>query len=281
MIEGITFKFEGGDADKHFIEARYYGASLIGLDRAVNDGLLLLQRGTKPKRGERFGLYIVARPPLQGSVETPNEFKEIAWALPLVQEFIVAHGRAYIEQFLAWLLKWHGGRRAESVEHMDKMIEMLKEQHRHQEVENDGWRITMLALVDKLKPAAQEIVAPIGRSAGTLSIGIAGNASVVVDEPMADAIRSKDEIEVLDMEELTFRIDGVTLHNRQLKVEFADAPGKFVSADVRDPLFEVEGNPYLNAFFAKRDVTVLAKRALKKTGELHRLYVMNFVSVSA
>lgn len=279
MIEGITFKFEGGDADKHVIEARYYGAALIGLDKAVNDALLQIDRRRKPRRGERFGLYIVAKPPVAGSVDTPNELREIGWALPLVQEFILVHGRAYIEQFLAWLLKWHGGRRADAVEHMDKMIEMLKEANRHGEAESSAWRETMLALVDKLKPAAQDMVAPVGRSAGTLSIGIEGKPLVVVDEPMADAIRSKDEVEVLDMEELTFRIDGVSLHNRQLKVEFPDSPGKYFSADVRDPAFEVEGNPYIDAFVKSQTVTVQAKRALKK-GELHRLYVMNFLKAA-
>lgn len=279
MIEGITFKFEGGDADKHVIEARYYGAALIGLDKAVNDALLQIDRRRKPRRGERFGLYIVAKPPVAGSVDTPNELREIGWALPLVQEFILVHGRAYIEQFLAWLLKWHGGRRAEAAEHMDKMIEMLKEANRHTEAENTAWRETMLALVDKLKPAAQDMVAPVGRSAGTLSIGIEGKPLVVVDEPMADAIRSKDEVEVLDMEEMTFRIDGVSLHNRQLKVEFPDSPGKYFAADVRDPAFEVEGNPYIDAFVKNQTVTVQAKRALKK-GELHRLYVMNFLTAA-
>lgn len=280
MIEGITFKFEGGDADKHFIEARYYGASLIGLDKAVNDALLLLERGRKPKRGERFGLYIVAKPPLQGSVETPNELREIAWALPLVQEFIVAHGREFLNHFLSWLLKWHGGRKPEALGHMDKMIEMVKEVNRHDEAENGAWRETFLALVDKLKPAAQDIVAPVGRSAGTLSIGSGPTPSVVVDEPMADAIRSKDEIEVLDMEEMTFRIDGILRHNRQLKVEFADAPGKFFAADVRDPIFEVDGNAYISAFVGNTPVTVQAKKALKN-GELHRIYVMNFLGVAA
>lgn len=279
MIQGVTFKFEGRDADHHVIEARYYGASLVGLDKAVNDAMFLLDAGRKPKRGERFGLYVVARPPVQGSVETPNELREIGWLLPLVQEFVVAHGRAYLDEFLAWLLKWHGGRKVEATVHMDKLIETLKEANRHAEAENDAWRATLLDLVDKLKPAAQNIVAPVGRSAGTLAIGSGAMPSVIVDEPMAEAIRSKDEIEVLDMEQMTFRIDGISLHNRQLKVEFAEDPGKFFSADVRDPAFEQETNPYKAAFAANQVVTVEAKRALKQ-GQLYKLYVMNLLSVS-
>lgn len=63
MYEKIVFKFVGGMAERHMIEAREFGNSLIGLDKAVNTGLILLVEGGAPKGRKRFDFVLTAQAP--------------------------------------------------------------------------------------------------------------------------------------------------------------------------------------------------------------------------
>jgi len=81
------------------------------------------------------------------------------------------------------------------------------------------------------------------------------------------------------METITLKVDGIILHSRSLKVELPDEPGKFVTAEVRDPAFEGDPNPYLEA--VNKTLTVQAKISRRHSGELARLYIMNVVGPRA
>lgn len=276
MLEGIFLKYDGRDAGHHVIEARHLGSSLIGVDRIVNDSLVLLTTGRAPKRGERYTFYVVAKEPRAGSVEILTALQNAPLVLPLVHEFVVNMGAEYVQQFLSWVLCWHGGRKGEAIEHMEQMNALVAEMNRSHEAQTTAWQSYSLAVIEKLKPAARQIVEPIGRSASSLAISGGSIPATTIDEPMAEAIRSREEIELTDMEQITFRIDGITKHNRQLRVEFPGRLGSYVSAEVRDPIFDTDTNPYIDAFAAGSWVRVEARRALR-SGALYKLYVMNFV----
>ena len=70
-------------------------------------------------------------------------------------------------------------------------------------------------------------------------------------------------------------MDGFVLHNRKLNVEHPHEPGRFISADVRDPLFELSPNPYTVAAQERRVIMAQVKPAYRK-GRLERLYILNF-----
>lgn len=279
MLESVNITFEGRDADEHLVGARQLGHSLVGLDTVVNAGMILLATGQAPKRRQRIELFIAAKSPVSGSVDLPTELQHVAWALPLVNEFVASKGADYVKAFLGWVLAMHGGRKAEGVEQMEKMIEMLREVNRSHEVTTERWQATLLSMVDKLQPAARQMVEPIGRTASTLRITGGVGAPVTVDEPMADAIRSKEELEVQDLTEMTVKVDGVFHHARQIKVEHPTEPGRYITCDVRDPTFDSVPNPYTEALQKLARIVVLARPVLKN-GELHKLYVMDFRGLS-
>ena len=91
---------------------------------------------------------------------------------------------------------------------------------------------------------------------------------------MADAIRSKDKLEVGDMEKMRLRVDGLIHHNKQLKVEHPDKPGKFITANVRDPAFAEDGSVYTDAVSQKGYLDVSAKPSRTADGELRTLYIL-------
>jgi hypothetical protein len=279
LLGEIAFVFDGREATKHAIDARQMGKSLIGLDRAVNVSLSLAVNGRLPRRNERFGLYLAAKAPARGSLDLPTVIENAPWILPLMHEALATLGTEYIRNFISWLLLWHGGRKADAEIHMEKMLDLVREMNRHNEAQTASWQQTVLALVDKLAPTAREIVEPVGRSASLLSVGGAKVDGVAtVDEATADAIRSKDEIELQENTEFTLRLDGIIRHSRVIKAEFLDAPGEYVTADVRDPEFDVVPNSYTEALGSGNPIVVRARPALR-SGQLFKLYVMEVVKV--
>ena len=75
------------------------------------------------------------------------------------------------------------------------------------------------------------------------------------------------------MERMVVFIDGVVLHNRTLKVEVPDRPGAFMTADVRDPIFDQAPNIYTSAIGSSLEVE--AKAVRRADGELAKLYILN------
>lgn len=278
MIDSITLKFDGRVAEQHLIEARQLGNSLLGVDKAVNTGLILLTQGRAPLQRERFNLFIAAQAPKQGSVDLVTVIHNAPWLLPLVHDVVVSYGADYLRNFISCVLFWHGGRKAEGMEQMDKMIDLAKEIHRHNEISQAQWQGTLIEVIDRLAPAAKQIVEPVGRTAATLEIAAPTTKQItIIDEPTAEAIRSKEEIELQDVVEMDLRIDGIIRHTRTLKVEMPDQPGQFVTADVRDPVFDEMPNAYTDAFSKKESLRVRARPA-HRNGQLYKLYVMELVS---
>lgn len=274
----ISFAFDGREAAKHVIDARQMGRSLIGLDRAVNASLSLVIQGRLPKQRERFGFYLAAKVPEQGSVELQTIIEHVPWALPLVHEALSNLGTEYVRNFISWLLLWQGGRKTEAVEHMDKMMDLVREMNRHNEAMTRSWQDMVLGLADRLAPTARDIVDPVGRSASSLAIdGVSRKPSAVIDEATADAIRSREEIELQEYAVFTLRVDGIIRHSRTIKAEFIDKPGDFVTADVRDPEFDSVPNSYTDALSNGMPITVRARPALR-SGSLFKLYVMEVLT---
>ena len=89
MSKNFVFKFDGYQTSSHNINMGQLGHSLIGLEKIINTGLIVLSQNRLPKRGEKFPLQIMAGEPKKGSVEiigALGELSSVAWTLPLVAE---------------------------------------------------------------------------------------------------------------------------------------------------------------------------------------------------
>lgn len=139
----------------------------------------------------------------------------------------------------------------------------------------DRARSDAMALAGRLAFAAINATAPVRPSARSLAFSTDASPKLVVDEAMADAIRAKGELEVSDLQTTTLTAYGWTYHSRLLNVHHPERPGKFISAKVRDPLGEVDGNVYADAARDKATITVQAKIA-RRAGEIDGIYIMDF-----
>lgn len=153
-------------------------------------------------------------------------------------------------------------------------IEDRRDERSTKLVSEREWRDYSLALADHLVPRLKDVVAPVGPSAETLRLAPPpGYSATVLDVAEADAVRANEPLEVGDMETMTLNVDGITLHNRTLKVEDPTEPGRFVTAEVRDPAFDADPNIYKEAVGSM--LTVDAKASRRPGGELAKLYIMN------
>lgn len=275
-------KFDGLAATQHELPMNQLGNALIGSDKIINSGLIAYAYGRLPKRGERFDLVVTAKEPKQGSMEIIAILQHSPWMLPIVQDFIITGGVDASFRVFSYILTKLGGRPREADMHLEALMQMNRDHLEARNVSENNrldsdrqWQSTLLSLVDKLQPSASQAVSPIGKGASTLLLtSDSAEHETTIDEPMADAIRSKQDDEVGDMEKMTINVDGITHHNRQLKIKHPNIDGKFIVAEVRDPNFDAFPNAYTEAASNLSSLTVHAKPMLRN-GELHRLYIMD------
>jgi hypothetical protein len=117
-------------------------------------------------------------------------------------------------------------------------------------------------------------VTPIGPSVDHLKLNGSAAPPLLVDLPTADAIRARGELEVTELLPIDLRVDGFVHHSKKLNVENPEQPGAYISADVRDPVFERVPNVYTEAAAIKGMIRVQAKLGYR-AGALERIYIMD------
>lgn len=277
----IILKYEGGDADKHFVEMRSLGNSLLGFERIISDGLIFLGDNRLPKRGERHTLVVQAKEPVVGSSEIPVILTQSAGLLPFTWWLMQTGASEAVSYFMTYVFTHLSGRKAEAATAMDAIVRMREIEAQERSISQEqwlaqeaGWRDQMFSLVNKLVLPAIRAVAPIGPSVDQLKLNGSRAPALLIDLPTADAIRSKGELEVTDLRPIDLRVDGFVHHSKKLNVENPEQPGSYISADVRDPVFDVVPNVYTQAAASQSTIRVQAKLGYR-AGILERIYIMD------
>lgn len=285
MEQEFSIRFDGLDADNHRLDMRTFGKAIVGFDKLINTGLVSLAEYRMPKKGERYPLQLHATEPRRGSFELVASLgPSVAGALPLVHEMFYTGAAEIMWRWTSWVLSMTGGREKEADPHFLKLMDLTSEIHRGRAESEEANRRFLLQVLDRVGPAARSAVAPVGPSCDSVTVGYGGEHllevhSTPVDLAMADAIRSKEKLEVGDMETMRVRVDGLTHHNRQLKIDHPQEPGKFLSAKVRDPAFEEPDSVYLKALAKKGWLDVEAKPSKRADGRLQNLYILDAKAV--
>ena len=129
--------------------------------------------------------------------------------------------------------------------------------------------------IDGSGAAAKNYVAPVGRSVDEASL-LAGKAPAVeVSKSDADAIRDSQKLDWEGREPTTLRTDGFKFHSNGLSVENPEKEDGFLMAEVDDPTFKEDGNPYTLAAQNRARIEVLARKGYKN-GDLKRIQIVEF-----
>lgn len=165
----LKIKYEGGDADKHFVEMRAFGNSKLGFERIISDGLIFLGEDRLPKRGERHTLAVPAHEPVIGSSEIPIFLTQNAGLLPFGWWLMQTGTVEAVSYFSRFVFTHLSGRNSEAKEAMNAMIAMREIEARERLATNEqwlaheaGWRNDLIGLANRLALSAIRAVAPVG-----------------------------------------------------------------------------------------------------------------------
>jgi len=281
----FSLRYDGGHAADHRIDMRTLGQSLIGVEKIVSDSLIVTLEGRLPKRNERRDIEILVETPRAHCVELWAIIAIAPGVLPFAQELLRDYTKDYVSTLLSHVLSFFGGRQKEADMYFEKLMDLnhrMLDAHAIDRSEDRAHSLAtqenMLRLVDKFRPAARQVVAPVGPSCNELILPAPdGGYPTVIDVPMADAIRAKEPVEVGDMTRMLVHVDTVSISRRAMRVLIPDAlEGGLVDAAIRDPAFDE--NPNHNIYTASLGslLAVDVKPTYRKeTGELIKLHVMN------
>lgn len=281
----FRLRYDGGHAADHRIDMRNLGKSLIGVEKIVSDSLVVAFQGRLPKPREHRDIELLVEAPRAHCLDISVLLVMAPGLLPFVQEILKDYTKEYVSALLGHVLSFFGGRQKEADAHMEKLLELTREMHAEHLIDRSEDRAyalatqeNMLRLVDKLHPAARQVVAPVGRSCNELILPapVAGHTAVI-DVAMADAIRAKEPVEVGDMTRMIVHVDTVSISRRTMRVMLPDdQEARLVDAAIRDPAFDEDPNHNVYTAALGGLLAVDVKPTYRKeTGELIKLHVMN------
>jgi len=275
---GVYISYDGLQASGHRMDMRRLGYAMVGLDHIITVGVvaLLERRAARPR--ERLLFDVVAAEPRRGSVgilgTMITAYTGTQGMLPYVVNVIKDKAPDYIWNWVSLVFKKLGGRDKEAEKILEKVMDQFSSIHEHNLADRQRERDFVLELVDRLKPSAAQVAVPLGESADVLRISrTPGGRAEEIGVPEAMAIRTKEPMEVGDPTTMKVRIDGLVKHTNRGSVELAEEPGKFVNAEIRDPLFDFTPNPYISAMNSDEIITVNVVPTYRDR-ELFKLYVM-------
>ncbi len=304
-VQGISIKYDGGDAARHAVDARLLGQSLQGIDRLVSDCIIMFSFQRLPKRGERAPLILKVKEAKVGSYQLPALYQEASQILALGIPIIQAVGPEILSHYVTAVLDFFRGREDATALAISKMAEMHEaslaaltqrqketlattrkldaqneeykaavEANRHEEAM--GMQDILRIAISSSGPAAVDYVAPVGRSVDTASFAAGAGESILITKEDAEAIRDSQKMDWGHIATAVLKTDGFKFHSSGLSIENPEREG-YMMADVNDPAFEEEANNYTMAAQKRAHIQVLARKGYKN-GKLTKIQILDFVA---
>lgn len=278
----VLVKYDGLTAKSHRMDMRQFGHALVGFDHIITHGLIALSEQRMLRRRERLEFDVVASSPREGSVEALgalySAYQGTQGNLPFLIQIINDKMPDLLWHWVSHVFNILGGRVKEADPHFQKLMEFTEKMHGLEVADREKQREFLLNVLDKIQPYAASMARPVGDQSDDLALVSADRTkTTTIDVAMAAAVRSKEKLVVGDKKVMQLRIDGITKHTNRASVEFPEELGKYVPAEIRDPIFETAENPYIDALKTDDLIRVEARPSYK--GEaLHRIYIMGLVS---
>lgn len=288
IILPFSIRYDGKDADDHVIDALQFGQSLTGAARLYKATAHYCAFGKVPNGNykKQFNCYVTAQN--KGCYEAYIVVAALAQQNHLLGELSKDALSYVFFQTIAALKKLWVTKQPDSVvkELAEALTDIAKENAEVSKVlanglvqSNNNLASLHGRLIDTLpelaatcRNNARDLVVPIGQSCDTLS-QFHGTPNVCeITEPEAEAIRSKGELEVEEMERFTCHniteINRTTGHCEMVVDGFSGT----IKGKITDPALSEPGNIYTHSMDQQTPFEFSAK-PVKKNGSIHRLYI--------
>lgn len=277
QVKPFSLSYSGYDADEHTADMQQIGTSLQGTARFYNS-IVNWHFVGKILRSSSQNIRVHVGPVKGGSLLYSIYLFMVHGQLPIMPELYCD----VLEITFPLLARAVIAKRSGQRDMLEKAVDALKDAYdRHddfaRQVHADHVRdkAHLWGLVEKLaqENAAplKEMSAPIGRTVRQIEHFSATMAPLIVDEPTADALTSKEEATVGDSRTYLGKVVAVDTMTGACKL-LLEGDAEPVRAKITDPAVQVPSNIYTHALDTAATVEVTAK-PVSKAGKLSTLYV--------
>lgn len=285
LFTPVELRFIGGDADKHHLDVEQFGKSVMGTAKLYNTAAHLFYTGGIPSGRTIYKI----------KMHTSAEIKESSVSIGIYAAMVMGEMAIYpklwgdiagmvIPDFVKAIYSKLVKRDNEVIQIYNKMTEAIQvendrnRQHAERITQlsyqtilrsQDNFLQTIEAVSNNSRAAARDSVETIGRSSKGIEHHSKNGQIIGLDQPIADALRSKEEMTVADKQEFTGRLLGVDTVTGVCKFEVGDTTFK---GRITDPSLQVPQNIYTHSLDTQEAVTIIAKPTLKGS-QIHQLYI--------
>jgi hypothetical protein len=257
------------DADKHVIEITALGESLKGIGRiiAVTANFAATEKFT-PHQDAR-SIRVVAKPP---EVHCFEVTAVLEWVNQNSLATTVVGGLTVT--LVSYIFSKLAGNKAEMKELRTALETAIKELGNREQQVVDRLLDTVDKMAESLRPSAKQALAPIGKTAATLSVRSASDAgrSKLIGLADKEAIESREPTEIDLERQYNVVIHEMNLDTATCRVSLADDPEGRIAAIITDPVAILSNNVYATAFASQTEIAVKAKAA-SRDGKVEKLYI--------
>ncbi|RBP79582.1 hypothetical protein EBI01_15285 [Marinomonas rhizomae] len=273
----LILKYEGGQTDRHVIDAIRFGESLKGVGKLYSSVAHLLFTGE------------LLQPRAQPVVRVEaSESGSGCYEIGVLLSTVGAHSDLFLSQNMdvyKWLISKMVGfihddatGRGDAKKVADEIMKASKENPEVNQILAQGAIDNQKALIDILARVAldnrgplKSLVAPVGPDCKSLQQFEGG---LITTEADADAIRSKKELTVGDIQDYVCeQITGLDVSTGLCKLKIKDIEG-IVNGKISDPVLELPHNVYSTALDMHTKIIITAKPHLQ-LDQIKKLYISN------
>jgi hypothetical protein len=278
-FDPIILRYEGLDAAEHRIDLAQLGHSLQGAAQILGTAASIVETGEYAKRASTMPVRILAGVPQVGCWEVPAIIVSV---MPVIQHSILAEmgkklASSATTKIVSFVLSKYAPQpvtssdTAMALETVQKAMAEVGQVSRHA-------IDAVVRMAEQQRPAARQLVFPVGLSCDTLVVGSIANGAIPIDRVLRAAIDAPDEIEVFPAQHHEIMLSEMDRVNRTCKFAFRgeETSDRRITGEITDPIIQTPNDPYSAAFSAQRWITVMGKLQAK-AGEADKLFISDIV----
>lgn len=284
-VPPFNMAFEGFDADRHTADALYIGQSLVGTAKTYNAiSNMYFVGNIVPPGAQQIRVHV--GPVKEGSIFYAIYLMMIHGQMPVFPEVAFQLAEFAIPKWLKAVIAKRSGQTKllektveQMTEQFSQMVEFAKEVRQGDLALQHRILDTVDRLVEQTAAPLREMAAPVGRTVKSIEHFKGTDESVVVDQPVAEALRSREEVVIGEVITMRGRIKAVDTvkGTGKILIEGQDRP---IKVQITDPILTVPNNVYTHALDSQAEVEVSAK-PLSKSGTLATLFVSDAKPISS
>jgi hypothetical protein len=270
----IVIRYDGLDADGHFIDLGLLGKSIQGASRLLGTAGSIVVTGEYAKQSQALSVRVLAGQPQAHCWELPAVITTILPAaapmLPIFKEAATTAATKAVTGIINYAISKVGGRKRDAEMSHEIAMKALEEMEHTSRATVEAMERVALSQ----RPAIKLFVAPVGESCTIARIGDPSFGAISIDVQTRDAIEESEAAEIRETADYEILISEFDLKNHSCKFSLRDQddPNHRFAGEITDPIARTPHNPYSSALDNQRWLWVRGKAEIKD-GQLEKLYI--------